>query len=100
VRWPSPKILYYKKGDIVAEKQRAMTKQDRELLQWVLEMGTILEEIEETAQAEAEQTERRAEIEVQLQDLDLKQLLSVARFVGVTEAEIAEDLALATTTAV
>jgi hypothetical protein len=60
----------------MAEKQRAMTEQDK-----------------------AEQTEMRAEIVAQLQNLDLKQLLSVARFVGVTEAEIAEDLTLVTTTA-
>jgi len=91
----------------MAEKQRTMAKQDRELLQWVLEMGSILEEIEETAQAEAEQTETRktgaemrTEIEKQLHNLSSEQLIQVASFVGIPKEQIIEDLTGATTTAV
>ena len=86
----------------------------REVLRWVLEVGSILEDIEETARVEQEPAEDRkesivvekpktaeelkAEIKCRLLDLNLEQLISVALFVGVTEEEIAADLARAAVT--
>jgi hypothetical protein len=93
----------------MAEKQKvvegAMTEQDRELLQWVLRVGSILEEIEETAQAEQAETrktgaEMRTEIEKQLHNLSSEQLIQVASFVGIPKEQIIEDLTGATTIAV